>query len=226
MLNKPLQIKGYIQVSSNAIQQQMTTDYLIKGLIIGFSIAAPVGPIGVLTIKRTLTEGRISGFVTGMGAALADAAYGAVAGFGLIAVSSFLISQEFVIKLIGGLFLLYLGVKSFISKPATKEAAVASKGLLNNFISTFFLTLTNPSTILSFIAIFAGLGLASTSANYFSSMAIVFGVFMGSAIWWFILSSIVSFFQSKITPDKLIWINRLSGLILGSFGLFALYSIR
>ncbi|MES2382170.1 MAG: LysE family transporter [Bacteroidota bacterium] len=204
----------------------MTTDYLIKGLIIGFSIAAPVGPIGVLTIKRTLTEGRISGFVTGMGAALADAAYGAVAGFGLIAVSSFLISQEFVIKLIGGLFLLYLGVKSFISKPATKEAAVASKGLLNNFISTFFLTLTNPSTILSFIAIFAGLGLASTSANYFSSMAIVFGVFMGSAIWWFILSSIVSFFQSKITPDKLIWINRLSGLILGSFGLFALYSIR
>ncbi len=226
MLNKPSQIKGYIQVSSNAIQQQMTTDYLIKGLIIGFSIAAPVGPIGVLTIKRTLTEGRISGFVTGMGAALADAAYGAVAGFGLIAVSSFLISQEFVIKLIGGLFLLYLGVKSFISKPATKEAAVASKGLLNNFISTFFLTLTNPSTILSFIAIFAGLGLASTSANYFSSMAIVFGVFMGSAIWWFILSSIVSFFQSKITPDKLIWINRLSGLILGSFGLFALYSIR
>jgi threonine/homoserine/homoserine lactone efflux protein len=203
----------------------MTSDYLIKGLIIGFSIAAPVGPIGVLTIKRTLAEGRISGFVTGMGAACADTVYGAVAGFGLIAVSSFLISQEFVIKLIGGLFLIYLGVRSFLSKPATEEAAVASKGLLNNFISTFFLTLTNPSTILSFIAIFAGLGLASSSADYFSSTAIVFGVFIGSALWWFILSFIVSFFRHKITPDRLLWVNRLSGVVLCSFGLFALYSL-
>ena len=203
----------------------MTSHYLIKGFIIGFSIAAPVGPIGVLTIKRTLAEGRISGFVTGMGAAFADAAYGAVAGFGLIAISSFLISQEFAIKLFGGLFLLYLGIRSFLSKPATKEAAIVSKGLLNNFISTFFLTLTNPSTILSFIAIFAGLGLASATADYFSSTAIVFGVFTGSALWWFILSSFVSFFRHKITPGRLVWVNRLSGIILGSFGLFALYSI-
>lgn len=203
----------------------MTSDYLIKGFIIGFSIAAPVGPIGVLTIKRTLTEGRVSGFATGMGAAFADAAYGAVAGFGLIAISSFLISQEFAIKLIGGLFLFYLGVKSFLGKPATNEAAVASKGLLNNCMSTFFLTLTNPSTILSFIAIFAGLGLASTTADYFSSMSIVSGVFMGSAIWWFLLSSIVSVFRNKITSDRLVWVNRLSGLVLGSFGLYALYSI-
>jgi threonine/homoserine/homoserine lactone efflux protein len=203
----------------------MTTDYLLKGFIIGFSIAAPVGPIGVLTIKRTLTEGRISGFITGMGAAFADAVYGAVAGFGLIAVSSFLISQEFAIKLIGGLFLCYLGVKSFLSKPATQEAAIASKGLLNNFISTFFLTLTNPSTILSFIAVFAGLGLASQTGDYFSSMAIVLGVFAGSALWWFILSSIVSYFRHTITSNRLVWVNRLSGIILGSFGLFALYSI-
>ncbi len=203
----------------------MTSDYLIKGFLIGLSIAAPVGPIGVLTIKRTLTEGRISGFVTGMGAAFADAAYGAVAGFGLIAISSFLISHELVIKLIGGLFLFYLGVRSFLSKPATKEATDDSKGLLNNFISTFFLTLTNPSTILSFIAIFAGLGLASSSTDYFSSTAIVFGVFMGSAIWWFILSSIVSIFRHKIIHERLVWVNRLSGLVLGSFGLLAIYSI-
>jgi threonine/homoserine/homoserine lactone efflux protein len=202
----------------------MTSDYFIKGFFIGLSIAAPVGPIGVLTIKRTLIEGRLSGFVTGMGAAFADAAYGAVAGFGLIAISSFLISQEFAIKLIGGLFLVYLGIKSFLSKPATKEATVASKGLLNNFISTFFLTLTNPSTILSFIAIFAGLGLASSTADYSSSTAIVLGVFIGSALWWFILSSIVSYFRQKITPERLVWVNRLSGIMLASFGLFALYS--
>lgn len=202
----------------------MTTDYLIKGLIIGFSIAAPVGPIGVLTIKRTLTEGRISGFVTGMGAAMADTVYGIIAGFGLTAISSFLLTQEFWIKLIGGSFLLFLGVKSFVTKPASKATNIDSKGLFNNCISTFFLTITNPTTILSFLAIFAGLGLGTTKTDYSSSMTLVLGIFIGSALWWLILSSVVSFFQSKITPGRLIWINRLSGLIIISFGVFALYS--
>jgi threonine/homoserine/homoserine lactone efflux protein len=204
----------------------MTTDFLIKGLIIGFSVAAPVGPIGVLTIKRTLTEGRTSGFVTGMGAAMADAIYGAIAGFGLTAISAFLLTQEFWMKLVGGLFLIFLGVKFFISKPASKAANLDNKGLLNNFISTFFLTLTSPVTMLSFLAIFAGLGLGSTKADYFSSMTLVFGVFMGSALWWFILSSIVSAFRQKITTERLVWVNRVSGIVLGSFGLFALYTIK
>jgi threonine/homoserine/homoserine lactone efflux protein len=204
----------------------MTTDFLIKGLIIGFSVAAPVGPIGVLTIKRTLTEGRTSGFVTGMGAAMADAIYGAFAGFGLTAISAFLLTQEFWMKLVGGLFLIFLGVKFFISKPASKAANLDNKGLLNNFISTFFLTLTSPVTMLSFLAIFAGLGLGSTKADYFSSMTLVFGVFMGSALWWFILSSIVSAFRQKITTKRLVWVNRVSGIVLGSFGLFALYTIK
>ena len=202
----------------------MTLDYLIKGIIIGFSVAAPVGPIGVLTIKRTLTEGRVSGFVTGMGAAFADTVYGIITGFGLAAVSTFLMTQEFWMKLIGGLFLLYLGIKSFISKPATKEVSVDSKGLLNNFVSTFFLTITNPATILSFLAIFAGLGLGSANTNYLSSATLVLGVFMGSALWWLILSSAVSFFRTKVTHDRLIWINRLSGIVIISYGLWALYS--
>ncbi len=202
----------------------MTIDYLIKGLIIGFSVAAPVGPIGVLTIKRTLTEGRLSGFVTGMGAAMADSVYGIIAGFGLTAISSFLLTQAFWMKLPGGLFLLVLGIKSFVAKPASQAANIDSKGLFNNFISTFFLTVTNPATILSFLAIFIGLGLGTTSTDYSSSSTLVLGVFMGSAIWWFILSAIVSYFQSKITPGRLVWINRLSGLIIFSFGLFALYS--
>lgn len=202
----------------------MMTDYLIKGIIIGFSIAAPVGPIGVLTIKRTLTEGRISGFVTGMGAAIADTVYGLIAGFGLTVISSFLLTQEFWIKLIGGLFLLFLGIKSFVTKPASKAANVDSKGLVNNFISTFFLTITNPTTILSFLAIFAGLGVGTTKTDYSSSITLVLGIFLGSTLWWLILSSIVSFFQSKITPDRLIWINRVSGLVIISFGIYALYS--
>ncbi len=202
----------------------MTIDYLTKGLIIGFSIAAPVGPIGVLTIKRTLAEGRLSGFVTGMGAAVADTVYGIIAGFGLTAISAFLLTQTFWIKLIGGLFLLFLGIRSFVTKPAPKAANIDSKGLFNNFISTFFLTITNPTTILSFLAIFAGLGIGSTKTDYSSSITFVLGIFIGSALWWLILSSLVSFFQSNITPDRLIWINRLSGLIILSFGLFAIHS--
>jgi threonine/homoserine/homoserine lactone efflux protein len=202
----------------------MTTDYLIKGLIIGFSIAAPVGPIGVLTIKRTLTNGRTSGFVTGLGAAMADTVYGIVAAFGLTAISSFLLTQALWIKLIGGLFLLYLGIKSFVTKPASKAASVNSKGLFHNFISTFFLTITNPATILSFVAIFAGLGLGTTNTNYTSSITMVIGIGVGSALWWLILSAVVSFFQSKITTNRLVWVNRVSGLIIISFGLFALYS--
>ena len=202
----------------------MTIDYLIKGLIIGFSVAAPVGPIGVLTIKRTLTEGRVSGFVTGMGAALADTVYGIIAGFGLAAISSFILTQEFWMKLVGGLFLLYLGIKSFVKKPASEAANIDSKGLFNNFISTFFLTVTNPTTIFSFLAIFAGLGLGTTKTEYTSSMTLVLGVFIGSALWWLILSSLVSYFRSKITTNRLIWINRLSGIIIISFGLLALYA--
>ena len=202
----------------------MTFDYLLKGLIIGFSVAAPVGPIGVLTIKRTLTEGRLSGFVTGLGAALADSLYGCVAGFGLTAVSSFLLTQEFWMKLIGGLFLLFMGIKSFISKPAQAAANLDSKGLLKNFISTFLLTVSSPATIVSFLAIFTGLGLGTTKSDYSSSMILVLGVFIGSAVWWFILSTIVSYFKAKITANRLVWINRLSGVILIAFSLLAFYS--
>ena len=202
----------------------MPLDYLLKGLIIGFSIAAPVGPIGVLTIKRTLAEGRLSGFVTGMGAAMADTVYGFIAGFGLTVISAFILTQAFWIKLIGGLFLLFLGVKSFLSKPASNAAKLDSKGLFSNFVSTFFLTLTSPVTILSFVAIFAGIGLGTTKTDYASSLSLVFGIFLGSALWWLILSSVLGFFQTKITPERLVWINRLSGLILLSFGLLALYS--
>jgi threonine/homoserine/homoserine lactone efflux protein len=203
----------------------MTFDYLMKGLLVGFSIAAPVGPIGVLVIRRTLTEGRISGFVTGLGAAVADGTYGFIAGYGLTSISDFLISQQFWMKLFGGLFLLYLGIKTLISKAATKEAQIDSNGLLKNFTSTLLLTITNPITILSFFAIFAGLGLGQEKTNYVSSTALVLGVFMGSAFWWLILSTVLNFFRNKITTSGLTWINRFSGLLIISFAILAFYSL-
>ena len=165
----------------------MDIAFLLRGLAIGFSIAAPVGPIGVLCIRRTLAEGRVSGLVSGLGAATADAIYGCIAGFGLTFIANILISQQVWLRLIGGLFLCYLGVKTLLAKPAHQATSAKGNGLVGAYASTFFLTLTNPMTILSFVAIFAGLGLASTGGNYASAGVLVFGVFIGSALWWLIL---------------------------------------
>ena len=189
----------------------------LKGLIIGFSIAAPVGAIGVLCIKRTLTQGQLAGFVSGLGAATADGLYGCVAGFGLVFVSQFLTAQQFWLRVIGGVFLCYLGVKTFLDKPVKESILVHKSSLLNAYFSTFGLTLINPSTILSFAAIFAGLGLTNTNG---SAALLIAGVFLGSAAWWLILSSSVSLLRLK-TP-QLSLLNRASGIILITFGLLAL----
>jgi threonine/homoserine/homoserine lactone efflux protein len=202
----------------------MDINFFIRGLIIGFSIAAPVGPIGVLCIRRTLAVGRASGLISGLGAATADAIYGSIAGFGLTFISTILIRQQLWLHLIGGLFLCFLGLKIFFASPAKQEASVKGNSLLSTYASTFFLTLTNPMTILSFAGIFAGLGMGSTGGNYVSAGFLVLGVFIGSALWWLILSSIVGMISKKVEPRRLRWINRISGVIITIFGLFALMS--
>ena len=202
----------------------MDINFLLRGLIIGFSIAAPVGPIGVLCIRRTLTEGRLSGLVSGLGAATADAIYGCIAGFGLAFISNFLVSQQLWLRLMGGAFLCYLGIKTFLAKPAEQEPSVKGNGIIGNYVSTFFLTLTNPMTIISFMAIFSGLGLASTNSNYASAGILVLGVFIGSALWWFFLSGGVGLFREKFNHSGLNWVNKISGTIIMGFGLFALLS--
>ena len=195
----------------------------LRGLIIGFSIAAPVGPIGVLCIRRTLTEGRLAGFLSGMGAASADMFYGAVAAFGLTAVQDLLVGQSNWLRIVGGVFLLYLGIKTFFSKPSEKAAEARRDGLFGAYLTTFFLTITNPITILSFIAIFAGLRLGETDGNYVSATFMVLGVFLGSAAWWLTLSTGVSLLRDKFTPTLLVWVNRLAGVIIFVFGLLALF---
>ena len=204
----------------------MDSLFFLRGLIFGFSIAAPVGPIGVLVIRRTLAEGWGMGLMTGLGAATADAVYGCIAGFGLTLVSSFLIAQAVWLKLLGGLFLCYLGVQTFRAKPATNPAteitSAKSNGLLGAYLSTVLLTLTNPATILAFTVLFAGLGLASSS--YSSASLLVLGVCCGSALWWLTLSSGVNLFRVRVNRH-LNWLNRISGLILLIFGIIALSSI-
>ena len=202
----------------------MDINYFFKGLLIGFSIAAPVGPIGILCIKRTITSGRLVGLVSGLGAATADAVYGFIAAFGLTFISSFLIDQQSWLRLLGGAFLCYLGVKTFFTKPTESSSLSNEINLLNAYGSTFFLTLTNPLTILSFAAIFAGLGLLDIDGNYLSAAIIVLGVFIGSACWWFLLSTGVSIFRARFTSTGLLWVNRISGLIILGFGIAAVYT--
>jgi threonine/homoserine/homoserine lactone efflux protein len=200
--------------------------FLLKGFFIGFSIAAPVGPIGLLCIRRTLAEGRTAGLVSGLGAATADAIYGFIAGFGLTFISTLFISQQVWFRVVGGLFLLYLGLKTFLSGPAEQTASAKGNRLMGTYASTFFLTLTNPMTILSFAAIFAGLGVASTSGNYLSAGVLVLGVFSGSALWWLLLSSGVAVFRAKFNLRELKWVNRISGILIMLFGLYVLLRIK
>jgi len=195
--------------------------FLIKGVIIGFSIAAPVGPIGVLCIRRSLAEGRQVGLATGLGAATADAAYGCVAGFGLMAISRFMVGQKFWLSLLGGLYLSYLGIRTFITKPSEAAPEARGGGLVSAYFSTMFLTLTNPMTILSFVAVFAGVGLGGTP-DFVSASSLVTGVFFGSALWWLMLSSSAALFRSRVNADWMQAINRLSGAIVLAFGLYAL----
>lgn len=192
--------------------------YLLRGLAIGFSIAAPVGPIGVLCIRRTLANGRWVGFVSGVGAATADALYGSIAAFGLTALSNILVNQQIWLRLVGGVFLVLLGVRTFVSKPAETPPSGASAGLLGAYASTLLLTLTNPLTILSFAAIFAGLGAAGSEAGTATAGLLVLGVFLGSAAWWLTLSSSVALLRHRTSPRLLHWVNRVSGAVLGGFG--------
>jgi len=194
----------------------------LRGLAVGFSIAAPVGPIGLLCIRRTLAESRLAGLATGLGAACADAVYGAVAAFGLSWVTRVLVGQQLAIRLAGGAFLVYLGVRTFLKRPAERAAEAGGAGLAGAFASTFFLTLTNPMTILSFVAVFAGLGLGAGSGGGGGAALMVLGVLLGSAAWWLILSGAVARLRSRFDARRLGWVNRLSGALIAGFGVFAL----
>ena len=209
------------------------TLFILKGILIGFSIAAPVGPIGVLCIRRTLASGRLAGLLSGLGAATADAFYGLLSAGSLTVISGFLIGHQAWLRLVGGVFLGYLGVKTFLTRPA----AVAENGSepkaisrLKDYSSTLLLTLTNPMTILSFAAIFGGLGLGSppggsAPTGFMPAASLVGGVFLGSAAWWTLLSSGLSLLRQKVSGGLLVWVNRISGLVITGFGVAALLSI-
>ncbi len=202
----------------------MDLTLLVRGFVLGFTIAAAVGPISLLCIRRTLAEGRLVGLVSGLGVATADATYGAIAAFGLTAVTDLLVDARRVLGIVGGLFLLWLAWRTFTAVPgeAARAEGTARRGLPGAYLSTLGLTLTNPMTILSFAALFVGLGV--TGGDALGATVLTLGVFAGSAAWWVILVGVVGAFQTRITPRGLRRVNMASGLLIGAFALVALAS--
>ena len=199
--------------------------FFIKGMIIGLSIAVPVGPIGILCIRRTLTQGRVIGFLSGLGAATADAFYGAIAGFGLTVLSDLMMGHQTGLRLIGGGLLCIIGVKTFLSKPTEQGDSVEGNTRWGAYLSTLILTLTNPMTILFFAAVFAGLGVGSGSDHFLSAGILVLGVFVGSGSWWLVLSGFTGLLRGMFNFRRMQWLNRISGLIIIGFGLVAFLSL-
>jgi threonine/homoserine/homoserine lactone efflux protein len=195
----------------------------IRGLIIGFTIAAAVGPISLLTIRRTLAHGQLYGLVSGLGVATADATYAAIAAFGLTAVTDLLVSGRFMLGLVGGLFIAYLGIRAMRSRPGAIGRDEEAPGLPQAFASIYGLTMTNPMTILSFAALFAGLGLV-VGTSFGDAAVLVLMVWAGSALWWLLLTTLVARARERVSPRVLLWVNRASGAALVAFGALAVIS--
>lgn len=194
-----------------------------KGLLIGFAIAVPVGPIGFLCLRRTLVYGRMTGFVSGLGAATADALYGLVAALGLTAISSFLIRNEAWLQLIGGLFLVFLGLKTALAPAPASDPTAAPPPPKHRswhaaYLSTLVLTLTSPATVLAFLAIFAGLGLGAKADSYLHAFELVGGVFVGSALWWLVLSLGAGVLRDRLHANTLHVMHVISGLCITALG--------
>ena len=199
----------------------MDPELFARGIILGFTIAAAVGPISLLVIRRTLAEGRVVGLVSGLGVATADGTYGAIAAFGLGAITDLLVGGQRILGLVGGVFLLWLAWQTARAEP-TEPAATPERrgGLAGAYLSTLGLTLTNPMTILSFAALFAGLGIAP--GNVAGAASLTLGVFLGSAGWWVVLTVLVGALRSKVTKAWLGRINIVSGVVIGAFALVAI----
>ena len=200
----------------------MDPHILVKGMVIGFCIAAPVGPVGALCIRRTLSQGYVAGLASGLGAASADGVYGGIAALGLTAFAKILLEQMVWLQLFGGVLLCILGVQAMLSRPGGKHGNDYDSGLIHVFVSAFFLTVANPLTLLAFGAILSGLGVG-VGADYSDAFTLVVAVFIGSAAWWLLLSGGISLiFKKVVDARRLLWINRIAGAAILGFGILSL----
>lgn len=199
---------------------------VLKGVLLGLAVAMPLGPIGALCIARTLERGALAGIAGGLGTALADGSYALLAALGFAAFAGVLDGIDLPLRLVGGGFMIWLGIAAFRPKPPRAAARVGARDLLGTTGATFLLTIANPATILSFAALFAGLGLAGESDGagdgWMGGALVTLGVFAGSMLWWVLLSSGVALIRHRLPEGFALWVSRLSGVILLGFGLWAI----
>jgi threonine/homoserine/homoserine lactone efflux protein len=198
--------------------------FFLKGLIIGFAMAVPIGPIGVMCVRKTLAEGHSRGLVVGLGGATADSLYGSVAAFGLTFVSDWIASQQLWLHLAGGGLLLFLGIRTLRLKRKDPMIPFDQRGLLRSYVSAFILALTNPLTIFAFIAVFAAFGLGHR-LTIVSAFVLVIGVFVGSCLWFLTLGFIATLFRKNLDSAGLRWVNRIAGILIILSGVVAFVSL-
>lgn len=195
----------------------------LRGLIIGFTIAAAVGPITLLVIRRTIDHGGLYGFASGLGVATADASYAAVAAFGLTAITSLLVSGHVLLGIVGGAVIAFMGWRTMVSRPSGPASDAERPGLIGAFASIYALTMTNPLTIVLYAGVFAGIGLVAGS-SFTDAAVITLAAWLGSTVWWVILCSIVGWARGRVSTRAMLWVNRLSGAALVAFGVIAIFS--
>jgi len=199
---------------------------LLNGFILGLSASIPLGPIGIICIQKTLNKGHLSGLVAGAGAAFADMFYAILAGFGVTFITNFIEEQQLIIRILGGLILLYLGYHIFSTNPAIQiRKKHINKNFFGDFISIFFLTLSNPMTIFFFGAAFAGFGIVKEQSSMAELLQLIGGVFAGAFTWWFILTTFVNIFRKKFRLRRLWWINKIAGSMVIIFGIVIIISL-
>ncbi|WP_378956954.1 LysE family translocator [Pelosinus sp. sgz500959] len=199
---------------------------LIKCIISGFLLAAPIGPVNLICIRYTLSGGRVPGLIVGMGAALADALYGSAAAAGLSVLTAFIRHYNVAFRWGGGLFIIYLGFATFCATlQNTSDDKNTGRNLYNLFAGVFLLTLTNPVTIFTFIAIFSSFGIAMLVTDLFTTVLATLGVFIGSALWWITLTSIVCLFRNRVTPRVIVRINKIAGIIIILLGVASIVGL-
>jgi threonine/homoserine/homoserine lactone efflux protein len=197
----------------------------IKGVLAGLAISIPVGPVNVLCVSRTLTKGRIAGLLSGLGAATADTIYGAIAGFSINFVINFLLREIFWIRLLGGTLLIGIGILYYRKKPASLEETKSKEATQSDYITAFLLNLTNPTTVLSFLAVLTALGLQE-HRQWWLTVVLVGGIFAGAMLWWIVLALAAGHFRDRFTDRAMLWMNRIAGLAIGAFGVLTLILSR
>lgn len=199
--------------------------YLYKGLFVGFVIAAPVGPVGIMCIHRTLCQGRIAGYLSGLGAALADTFFGAIAAFGFGFIVEPLIDHNYWLRFGGGVALCLIGLRSLLTRKLPPPATNDRASLIGDFVSAFLVTLTNPITVISFAAIYAAMNIPHLANDPRWGMALTLGVFVGAAVWWLLLTTVAGAFHSRVAERGVLWISRISGAVILGFGALLLVSL-